>query len=156
LRARPQAAGSPGAAAGRGRAHGLPRCCGCPRLQARELQDDRLQGAQEDLRFARARPREPASMKLTAEACLAFEHDISLFVDHELDAAGSDRLVSHLESCDGCRDYLEDLRGLAEMHREAAAADVEARAVAELVDRHALFASITRTLVQEKRAELAR
>jgi tetratricopeptide (TPR) repeat protein len=95
-------------------------------------------------------------MKLTAEACVAFEHDINLFVDHELDAAGSDRLVAHLESCEGCRDYLEDLRSLAEMHRETAAADVEARAMAELVDRHALFASITRTLVQEKRAELAR
>jgi tetratricopeptide (TPR) repeat protein len=95
-------------------------------------------------------------MKLTAEACVAFEHDISAFVDHELDAAGSDRLVAHLESCGACRDYLDDLRELAEMHRETAAADAEARAMAQLVDRHALFASITRTLVQEKRAELAR
>lgn len=103
-------------------------------------------------------------MKLTAEACVAFERDINLFIDHELPAADTPQLVEHLESCGPCRDYLDDLRELAALHREMlgagdgpqardAAADA---AVADLVDRHALFASITRTLLVDKREELAR
>lgn len=95
-------------------------------------------------------------MKLSTEACVAFEHDINLFVDHELAESESGRLVQHLESCGACRDYVDDLRELAELHRQTAAVDVDARAIEQLVDRHALFAAITRTLVHDKRAELAR
>jgi len=93
-------------------------------------------------------------MKLAAEACVAFERDINLFVDHELPASQSGRLVEHLQSCGSCRDYVDDLRELSGMHRDVA--EAEARALADVVDRHALFASLTRTLVYDKRAELAR
>ena len=95
-------------------------------------------------------------MKLSTEACIAFERDINLFVDHELPASDSGRLVAHLQECGACRDYVDDLRELAEMHRSTASAESEARVLAEVVDRHALFASITRTLVGDKRSELAR
>jgi tetratricopeptide (TPR) repeat protein len=98
-------------------------------------------------------------MKLSTEACVAFERDINLFVDHELPVAENGHLVDHLQACGACRDYVDDLRELSELHRATASAEVseaEARGLAEVVDRHALFASITRTLVGDKRSELAR
>jgi tetratricopeptide (TPR) repeat protein len=97
-------------------------------------------------------------MKLSTAACVAFERDINLFVDHELPAAQSPRLAAHLQACDACSGYVDDLRELSAMHRvTAAAADAdEARAMAAVAGRHALFAAITRRLVQDKRAELAR
>ena len=98
-------------------------------------------------------------MKLSTEACVAFERDINLFVDHELPVAEGGHLVDHLQACGACRDYVDDLRELSELHRATASAEVseaEARGLAEVVDRHALFASITRTLVGDKRSELAR
>jgi tetratricopeptide (TPR) repeat protein len=95
-------------------------------------------------------------MKLSTDACVAFERDINLFVDHELTAAQSSHLVDHLQACGPCRDYVDDLRELSEMHRETDSAEAEARKMAEVVDRHKLFASITRTLVGDKRTELAR
>jgi len=100
-------------------------------------------------------------MKLTAEACVAFERDINQFIDHELSAEDTPQLVRHLESCGACRDYVDDLREMAALHRQlagrdgAGAGDADA-AVAQLVDRHAIFASISRTLLLEKRDELAR
>jgi tetratricopeptide (TPR) repeat protein len=98
-------------------------------------------------------------MKLTAEACVAFERDINLFIDHELPAADTPLLVEHLESCGPCRDYVDDLRELASLHRELrgpSGDDGSDAAVADLVDRHALFASITKTLLLDKREELVR
>ncbi len=98
-------------------------------------------------------------MKLTAEACVAFERDINLFIDHELPASDTPQLVEHLEACGACHDYVDDLRELAAVHRQmgrgpdGGGAD---SAVADLVDRHALFASITKTLLLDKREELAR
>ena len=62
-------------------------------------------------------------MKLTAEACVAFERDINLFIDHELPAADTPQLVEHLEACGACRDYLDDVRELAALHREMLGAD---------------------------------
>ncbi len=95
-------------------------------------------------------------MKLAAEACVAFERDLNLFVDHELPGTQSGRLVEHLQSCSSCRDYVDDLRELADVHRAVDAAESEARAMADVVDRHALFAAVTRTLVRDRRDELAR
>ena len=95
-------------------------------------------------------------MKLSTEACVAFERDINLFVDHELPAAESPRLAAHLQACGACSGYVDDLRALSAMNRETVRAQDEVRAMAEMVDRHALFAAITRRLVQDKRAELAR
>jgi tetratricopeptide (TPR) repeat protein len=95
-------------------------------------------------------------MKLTAEACVAFEHDINLFVDHELADGDGPRLVEHLEACAACSAYLDDLRELAGVHRTLDADGDADAALADVVDRHALFAAITRTLVLEKRNELAR
>ncbi len=93
-------------------------------------------------------------MKLTAEGCTSFEQDISLFVDHELPARDVSRLTSHLASCGACRDYLDDLRELSSLHFA-----LEGQPPAELgrvQDKHALFASITRVLVAERRSDLAR
>ena len=73
-------------------------------------------------------------MKLAAEACVAFERDINLFVDHELPDAQSGRLVEHLQSCGSCRDYVDDLRELAEMHRETASTEAERRAARRYAD----------------------
>jgi tetratricopeptide (TPR) repeat protein len=95
-------------------------------------------------------------MKLTAEACVAFERDINLFVDHELPEGDAPRLVEHLEACADCHAYMDDLRELAGVHRALQAGGHEDAALADVVDRHALFASITRTLVLDKRNELAR
>ncbi len=97
-------------------------------------------------------------MKLVSHACTDFEKDINLFVDHELAAPGMPRLTAHLRECDSCRSYVDDLREMAELHR-VAAADAPASAedaVRELVDRHALFAGITRRLLQDKSEELSR
>ena len=92
-------------------------------------------------------------MNLTA-ACIEFENDIHLFVDHELPAGQTGRLSGHIDACEGCRGYMDDLRRLATLNVESnAAADA---ALADLVDRHALFASITRELIGDKRLELAR
>ena len=92
-------------------------------------------------------------MNLTA-ACLEFENDIHLFVDHELPADQTGRLSGHLDRCEGCTGYMDDLRRLATLNIESgAAADA---ALADLVDRHALFASVTRELMGDKRLELAR
>lgn len=93
-------------------------------------------------------------MKLSTEACVAFERDINLFVDHELPDGDNRQLVAHLESCADCHDYMDDLRELASVHR--AVGEESEAALTELVDRHSLFASITRTLVEDKRGELAR
>ena len=96
-------------------------------------------------------------MRLTVEACVAFERDINLFVDRELPEAESRHLVEHLEACPGCKDYLQDLRELAGVHRDTAATEVAAReAVAAVVDRHRLFSAITGRLLADKQAELAR
>lgn len=95
-------------------------------------------------------------MKLAAEACLAFERDINLFVDHELADADRPRLAAHLQDCGACRGYVDDLRELSALHRDVARVEDEARAMAALVDRHALFAAVTRRLVQDRRGELAR
>ncbi|MHC5209826.1 MAG: tetratricopeptide repeat protein [Planctomycetota bacterium] len=95
-------------------------------------------------------------MKLIAEACVAFEHDINLFVDHELPEGDGPRLVEHLEACASCSAYLDDLRELAGVHRTLEADGDADAALAAVVDKHALFASITRTLVVDKRTELAR
>lgn len=93
-------------------------------------------------------------MNLTGQACLDFEQDINLFVDHELPAAETGRLVAHLDGCDDCRGFVDDLRKLASLN-VAAAADFD-KARVDLVDKHALFASVTDTLLDDKRAELAR
>ncbi len=93
-------------------------------------------------------------MKLSHDACVAFERDISLFVDHELPPAGNPRLIDHLQACPPCRDYVNDLREMAALHQTV---DSEAdAALADMIDRHALFASITKTLLRDKRDELAR
>jgi tetratricopeptide (TPR) repeat protein len=95
-------------------------------------------------------------MKLTAEACVAFEHDINLFVDHELPEGDSPRLVEHLDACPACHNYLDDLRELAGVHRLLDGDGEVDAALEAVVDKHSLFASITRTLVVDKRNELAR
>ena len=97
-------------------------------------------------------------MNLSAPACSLFEHDISLFVDHELAAADVSRLTTHITECMACRAYMDDLRDMADLHRAMGelgpgAADDPVRG---LVDRHALFAGITRRLLQDKAEELAR
>ncbi len=93
-------------------------------------------------------------MNLTGQACLDFEQDINLFVDHELPAEDTGRLVSHLDGCTDCRGFVDDLRKLASLNRIQAADFDQARV--DLVDKHALFAAVTGTLLDDKRAELSR
>jgi tetratricopeptide (TPR) repeat protein len=97
-------------------------------------------------------------MKLTSPACTAFEKDIGLFVDHELAAADVPRLTLHLTDCGACRSYVDDLREMAELHRGMAEGEPAPTedVLRGLVDRHALFAGITRRLLQDKSEELAR
>lgn len=94
-------------------------------------------------------------MKLTSEACTAFERAINAFVDRELAADASEALVRHLDECDGCRDYLEDLQAMAAMHVDLDTA-FDTRAVEAIVDEHALFANVTRRLLGDKREALVR
>jgi len=94
-------------------------------------------------------------MKLTSEACTAFERAINAFVDRELAADDSESLVRHLDECDGCRDYLEDLQLMASLHADAEAGFDE-QVVEALVDEHGLFANVTRRLLAEKSEALAR
>lgn len=93
-------------------------------------------------------------MNFDTQACIGFEQDIHAFVDHELQGAEMTRVVDHLDDCNRCRRYMDDLRQLASVH-VGAANDMD-RAMADVVDRHALFGGITRALLDEKREELAR
>lgn len=92
-------------------------------------------------------------MNTSTNACIAFEKDIHLFVDHELVDDGVSRLAQHLEACSSCADFVDDLRQLAALHRQAGPMIDEA--IAGMVDKHALFESITKTLLADKRNELA-
>ena len=93
-------------------------------------------------------------MNTSTNACVAFEKDIHLFVDHELADDDVSRLTRHLEVCESCAGFVEDLRQLAALHRHAGPMMDEA--MAGMVDKHALFGSITKTLLDDKRNELAR
>jgi len=97
-------------------------------------------------------------MKLTTQACTVFEKDINLFVDHELAVPEVSRLTAHLTECASCRSYVDDLREMADLHRGMAelAPGTTEDAVRGLVDKHGLFAGITRRLLQDKSEELAR
>ncbi len=104
-------------------------------------------------------------MKSSTQACVTFEHDLNLFVDHELAVAHLSRITQHLEQCNGCRDFVDDLRTLSELHHDVLddACEGDDRgdwgaeaALAAVVDKHGLFATITRKLVVEKQADLAR
>jgi tetratricopeptide (TPR) repeat protein len=97
-------------------------------------------------------------MNLSIQACQAFEHDINLFVDHELPAAEVSRLTTHMAECSACTSYLDDLREFADLnrHKDELAPGTTEEAFRGLVDRHELFTSITRRLLDDKAAELAR
>lgn len=93
-------------------------------------------------------------MNLECKACVDFEHDLHAFVDHELRDDELPRVVAHLDQCPSCRGYLDDLEELAGLNHEATA-EFEA-SVAAVVDKHELFADITKSLLSSRRQELVR
>ena len=53
----------------------------------------------------------------------SFQLDLSCLLDGELDEARSARAMLHLEECDTCRDFFQDLRQQVLIHRDAADPD---------------------------------
>jgi len=93
-------------------------------------------------------------MTPATQACAGFVQDINAYVDDELDADGVDRLTGHARDCPGCNDYIDTLRRLSGLHRRHVA-ESEGAALAN-VDVAGVLASVTRTLVEDKRETLAR
>lgn len=50
------------------------------------------------------------------ETCDHFQLDLSCLVDGELDEAAASRAVAHIETCQGCREFFEDVRMQVGMH----------------------------------------
>ncbi|MAF67343.1 MAG: hypothetical protein CMJ84_17015 [Planctomycetes bacterium] len=53
-----------------------------------------------------------------AEPHAEFQLDLSCMLDGELDEARAGRVMLHIEGCDCCRDFLEDLRTQVRLHRD--------------------------------------
>ena len=54
------------------------------------------------------------------ETCDHFQLDLSCLVDGELDEAAASRAVAHIEICEGCREFFEDVRTQVGMHLDLA------------------------------------
>ncbi len=93
-------------------------------------------------------------MNLHCQACIDFEHDLHAFVDRELDEGELPRVVAHIDECSSCRGYLEDLQALGSMNRSGGM-EFEASLEA-MVDKHELFADVTRSLIEACEQELVR
>ena len=52
------------------------------------------------------------------DICEQFQRDLSQMVDGEIDESAAGRALVHLETCDGCREFLEDTRECVQMHRD--------------------------------------
>jgi hypothetical protein len=58
-----------------------------------------------------------------AELCGHFQFDLSCLVDGELDEAAAGRAMLHIEECSQCREFFEDTRKHARLHRDVADPD---------------------------------
>jgi tetratricopeptide (TPR) repeat protein len=95
-------------------------------------------------------------MKTDIQPCPDYLQDLSDYVDGEF-ADSAERLVAHMSSCSGCHEYTVTLREMSTLNRAAAQqGELHDEALADQVDAGTLFSSITRNLVDEKRAALAR
>lgn len=56
-------------------------------------------------------------MKINAHACRHLVLELNALVDGQLPPLEVTRLVSHTQSCEGCGDYIDNLRQLSELHR---------------------------------------
>jgi tetratricopeptide (TPR) repeat protein len=54
------------------------------------------------------------------EVCAQFQLDLSCLVDGELDEVAGARAIAHLEDCDACRTFFDDVRDQVRAHRELA------------------------------------
>ena len=54
------------------------------------------------------------------EICSGFQADLSCLVDGELDGPAAARAMLHLEDCGGCREFFEDTRRHARLHKDVA------------------------------------
>src|SRR5688572_12304633 len=55
-----------------------------------------------------------------AEVCAQFQLDLSCLVDGELDEVAGARAIGHLEDCEACRTFFDDVRDQVRAHRELA------------------------------------
>lgn len=62
------------------------------------------------------------------DVCALFQMDLSCLVDRELDEVAAVRAIAHMEECEVCAGFFEDVRAQVRAHRELVGAD-------ELVDR---------------------
>ena len=53
-----------------------------------------------------------------ADICGGFQYDLSCLVDGELNEAAAGRALLHLETCGSCREFFEDTRRFARLHRD--------------------------------------
>ena len=83
--------------------------------------------------------------------CAHFEAELNAFVDGELRDLDARRVVDHLDACPRCREYVEQLRVFARLHRDCH--DPEA-ALAGL-DAPDVFRNITAKLLAERIGKLA-
>lgn len=54
------------------------------------------------------------------DPCLPFQIDLSSMVDEEIDERSVSRTLVHIETCSGCRDFLQSVRGGVVVHRQLA------------------------------------
>ena len=82
-------------------------------------------------------------------ACARFEADLSAFADGEKTALEGAEIARHVESCDGCRAYVNALAGLSRLHLHG---QFESAA---LPDGTELWGDLTRRLLEDNCAKLA-
>lgn len=59
-------------------------------------------------------------MRRPIDPCLPFQIDLSSMVDEEIDERSVSRTLVHLETCSGCREFLQSVRGGVVVHRQLA------------------------------------
>lgn len=74
------------------------------------------------------------------DPCLPFQIDLSSMVDEEIDERSVSRTLVHLETCSGCRDFLQSVRGGVVVHRQLADPERLAR-VLSMLENTKLFPS---------------
>ncbi len=91
-------------------------------------------------------------MEITGNrACEHFEAELNAFVDGELKELHLQRVVTHLDTCESCRFYVEQLRAFAQMHRDSC----DPEKLLSAVDAPAIFQNITAKLLAEKIEKLS-
>jgi tetratricopeptide (TPR) repeat protein len=82
-------------------------------------------------------------------ACARFEADLSAFTDGEKTALDGDEIARHVESCEGCRAYVNALAGLSRLHLFGS---LESEALPSGTE---MWGDLTRRLLDDNCARLA-